>query len=263
MHILIAGGTGTAGRVLARRAASSGHSVRVLTRTPSTTQADGVEFVSGDVVAGAGLAAAMSGVDAVVDLSNIGSPFRRTAGRFFVAGTENLIAAEHAAGVAHHVLLSIVGIDTFPSGYYQAKLDQEHAVEESAKRTGVPHTIARVTQFHDFAALTYRTYRLGRLVLVPPLHVQPVHLDDVAAHLLAILEAEPVGGHAPELAGPRPEELFDMVSRYAATQADRVRIQQLPLPPRARRANEAKALQPGSSQRGTLTFDDWLAEVHG
>jgi uncharacterized protein YbjT (DUF2867 family) len=91
------------------------------------------------------------------------------------------------------------------------------------------------------------------------MHLQPVHLDDVADHLLELLTSETVG-RAPDLAGPAPEELFDMVWRYAALQSRPRRLLRLPLPPRQRRANEAMALRPVTLRHGSLTFATWLAE---
>jgi len=260
MHILVAGGTGTAGRVLAARARDAGHTVRVLSRRPADHHGEGVEHVVGDVATGVGLDAAVAGVDAVVDVSNRDTAREAPATAFFTAATRHLVAAEQRGGVRHHVVVSIVGIDRFPTGYYRAKLAQEAAVVEATGRAGVGHTIARVTQFHDFAALVLQRARLGPLALAPKLHLQPVHLRDVADHLLGLLDAGPAG-RAPDLGGPRPEELPTMLRRYAAATRTPARVLPVPLVGPTRRANEARMLQPDHGVRGRLTFDDWLREL--
>jgi uncharacterized protein YbjT (DUF2867 family) len=259
MQLLIAGGTGTAGRVLARRAREAGHAVRVLSRhAPEQTDLD---VLVGDLTTGMGLDQAMQGVDAVVDLSNIVSPVARTAAAFFTTATEHLFTAEQRAGVNHHLTLSIVGIDDFPMGYYRAKVQQEQAAVRESTRTGVGCTILRVTQFHDFAQRLFRSYRVGPLVLGPAMHLRPVHLDDVAAEVLEHLGTGPAGRSAPELSGPRPEELPDMLRRYAAATGARRRVVPIPLVGGLRRANEARVLAPEGGHHGGRTFDDWLREL--
>jgi uncharacterized protein YbjT (DUF2867 family) len=260
MQLLIAGGTGTSGRVLARLALAADHHVRVLTRQAGRETSDGVHLVHGDLVSGAGLDEAVDGVDAVVDLSNIATARYRKAAAFFTAGTDRLFAAEQRAGVGHHLTLSIVGVDRFPSAYYRAKLDQEKAVIAASSRTGVGHSIARVTQFHDFAPLVLERFRIRRLVLAPPLHSQPVHLEDVADHLLRVLAGGPTG-YAAELGGPQREDVPDMVRRYARVVAPTVRVLPAPLAGAARRANEEGVLRPVGGLRGERTFQQWLTEV--
>ena len=260
MDLLIAGGTGTSGRVLARRSAAAGHRPRVLTRGSSHVTADGQHLVHGDLTTGAGLDEAVDGVDAVVDLSNISTARYQPARAFFTTATDHLFAAEQRAGVSHHLTLSIVGVDRFPSAYYRAKLDQEAAVTAASTRTGVGHSIVRVTQFHDFAALVLQRFRFGRLALAPLLHSQPVHLDDVADHLLAVLDDGPAG-YAPELGGPQPLDVPDMVRRYARVVDPTVRVLPAPLLGAARRANNAGVLRPAAGVRGTRSFDQWLTEA--
>jgi uncharacterized protein YbjT (DUF2867 family) len=201
MQLLIVGGTGTSGRVLTRSAAAAGHHARVLSRRAGQLGPDGPHLVRGDLTTGNGLDEAVDGVDAVVDLSNISTARYRPASAFFTTATDHLFTAEQRANVAHHLTLSIVGVDRFPSAYYRAKLDQEAAVTAASARTGVGHSIVRVTQFHDFAALVLQRFRFRRLVLAPPLHSQPVHLQDVADHVLAVLTDGPAG-YAPRARRP-------------------------------------------------------------
>ncbi len=259
MRLLVVGGTGPAGRRRVTRGGGAGHDVRVLSRSSQATAPSGAEIGVGDVVSGAGLVEAVAGVDTVVDLSNTPTVAYRKAGPFFTTATRTLVAAERAAGVRHHVLLSIVGVDRFPGGYYRAKVDQEQALTAAATEAGVGFTIARVTQFHDFAAQTYRWFRVGPVVLASPLHLRPVHLVDVADHLLALLDA-PANGRAPDLSGPEPQLLLEMVRRYAATPPRPARVWRLPLPPAVGRADDARVLAPTDGRHGTVTFDQWLRE---
>lgn len=260
MKITIAGGTGTAGRVLAARAHAAGHHVRVLTRRPIAADLGGAEPVRGDLRTGTGLDAAVEGADAVVDLSDAGTVRYGPAASYFTEATAHLLAAERRAGVAHHLTVSIAGVDRFPSPYYRAKLEQERVAADGAARAGVGFTLARVTQFHDFAAQLLVRLRLGPVVAVPALHVAPVHLGDVADHLLALLAAGPAE-RAPDLAGPREERLVDMVRRYARATGTPVRVLPVPLAGAARRADRAGVLRPTGGPRGLRTFTDWLGEV--
>jgi uncharacterized protein YbjT (DUF2867 family) len=261
MQILVVGGTGTAGRVLAARAVDAGHRVRVLTRQASHPPSDsGVATVVGDVLDGRGLDAAVEGVDAVVDLSNPSTVRRRAATTFFTTATRRLLAAEAAARVGHHLTLSIVGVDRFPSGYYRAKLAQEAAALAGGRETGVGVTIARVTQFHELTATVADRFRVGRVVLAPPLRERPVHLADVADHVLRLVAAGPAG-YAEELGGPREEELPDLVRRYLAATGVPARVVPLPLPGALGRANRAEVLLPEAGVRGARSFEDWLREV--
>lgn len=262
MRILIAGGTGTAGRVLASRASARGHTVRVLSRSAGSPVPPGVELVVGDLLTGTGLDEAAAGMDAVVDASNRDSVRESVAAAFFTAATDHLFSAEQRSGVGHHLAISIVGIDGGPTGYYRAKLAQETVAVAASRRTGVGHTIARVTQFHDFAALILGLLRLGPLAVVPRLHLRPVHLRDVADHVLGLLEAGPAG-RAPDLSGPRPERLPDMVRRYARVRGTRVTVLPVPVVGQLRRLDAAGALRPARGVHGELTFDDWLAELPG
>jgi uncharacterized protein YbjT (DUF2867 family) len=262
MKIIVAGGTGRAGRVVAALAAQAGHDVRALARSTGGPPLP-VPLVRADLLSGLGLAEALDGADAVLDLSNTSAASHRRASRFFTTATRRLVDAERAAGVQHHVVLSIVGADRFPLGYYRAKVDQERTGAALCAAAGVVHTVARVTQFHDFAAMTYAGGRVGPLVLAAPLHLRPVDLHDVATHLLDVLEQRE-GGRAPDLSGPRPEELDEMVALYAARQPVRRRVVRLPLPGPFGRANRARVLAPEDGKHGHIGFGDWLdAQTQG
>ena len=263
MRLLVAGGTGTAGRAVVAEAVARGHDVRVLTRRDVAREpADrrsaatgGATLVRGDLVSGSGLTAALVGVEAVVDVSNIATMSRRRAEAFFTTGTAHLVAAGGRAGVRHHVLLSIVGVDGSRLGYYRAKVAQEQRLATAAPAAGVGHTVARTTQFHDFALQTLERSPVRRLVVVPSVRVQPVDLREVAAHLLTLAEAEPAG-RTPDLSGPRVERLPDLVRRVAARRGTRSWVVGLPVP-----AGLRTALLPAGGVRGTRPFEDWLATL--
>ncbi len=254
MDVLVVGGTGTAGRAVVRELLRRGHVVRVLSR-----HADGVEpgarHTPADLTTGDGLAAAVDGVDAVVDVSNIPTLKGDLAREFFVGATRRLVAAEAAAGVRRHVLLSIVGIDRMPTGYYKAKLAQEQALAEAAGGAGVAWGVLRATQFHDFAGIMLKQARRGPVVVVPALTVRPVDTDDVAAALADAVEAD-TSGHLPVLAGPRTVQLTDMVRSLLRRRGERALVVPLPVPGRS----QALVPAPGETARyGRATFEAWLA----
>ncbi len=159
MKIAVAGGTGAVGRHVVDVARETGHESVVLTRSTGV-----------DLVAGEGLADALPGVDAVIDVASVQTMSDAASRAFFGAVTRNLLAAETAAGVGHHVALSIVGVDDAPYAYYAGKVLQEQLVEAGP----VPWTILRATQFHEFAAQLHARMRFGPIVVVPALQSQPV-----------------------------------------------------------------------------------------
>jgi hypothetical protein len=159
MRIAIIGGTGTLGRQVAAQLRDRGHEVRVLSRSAPEHRVD--------LRTGAGLEEGLRGCQAVVDASNDSS---RDAARLLVDGTRRLLAAEQAAGVTHHVGVSIVGCELVPLGYFRAKAAQEQVLEHGP----LPWTIVRATQFHELAAATLASAGRWRLVPVPPVVLQTV-----------------------------------------------------------------------------------------
>ncbi|ROO84778.1 uncharacterized protein YbjT (DUF2867 family) [Actinocorallia herbida] len=245
MRIAVAGGTGTIGRHIVAALAEAGHETVVLSR------AAGVDLVTGD-----GLDKALDGVETVVDTANVSTLSRGKAEAFFTAETTHLLEAETRAGVRHHVLLSIVGIDRVPFGYYQGKVLQERLVTEGA----VPWTVLRATQFHEFAAQTRQTLPPGPVALVPAARTRPIAAREAAA-VLAGLAAGGPQGRVPDLAGPREEYLPAMVRALLRTRGDRRPVLALPLPGKAGKAMREGGLLPtGPGPRGTQTFAAWLTE---
>jgi uncharacterized protein YbjT (DUF2867 family) len=246
MKIAVAGGTGVVGSVLVAELRASGHEVVVLSR------ATGV-----DLVTGAGLEHRLEGVEAVVDVLSVATSAAAAATEFFTTTTRNLLEAEYAEGVRHHVLLSIVGIDDIPFGYYTGKVAQEHAVEDGK----VPFTILRATQFHEFAAqMIDRAPSIGPLLVVPQMASAPVAAREVAAELARIASGVPQG-RVPDLRGPREEKVASMVRRVLRKRGSRRPVLTAFLPGKAGAGMRNGGLVPGEGANvGTQTFDAWLAE---
>ncbi len=177
MRIAIVGGNGTLGRPVTAELARGGHEVRVLSRRS--------EFQV-DLTTGAGLTAALAGCDAVVDASNA----QKNARAVLVDGSRRLLAAAAAAGVAHHVCVSIVGCDQIPVGYYKVKTEQEKTVTDGP----VPWTIVQATQFHELAATALAAAARFRILPVPRMKVQTIAAAEVARAVAAVATALPVRG---------------------------------------------------------------------
>jgi uncharacterized protein YbjT (DUF2867 family) len=257
MRVLVLGGTGVAGRLTVAELRRRGHEVRILSRRAGAAAA-GVEHVAGDLQTGAGLAEALSGVDTVVDASNFATMKYDKAAGMFETSMRRIGELGPAAGVKHLVVLSIVGVDKAPYGYYGAKLRQEKA----ALAGPVATTVVRATQFHDFPAQIVGQLRLGPVVLVPSMLTQPVATAEVAAALADAVEAGPAAsGYAPYVGGPRRERMADLVRRVVRSRHQRVLVLGLPLPGKFGRAiRTGDALLPdGVAGRGPA-FADWLGE---
>ena len=236
MRIAVAGGTGVVGRHVVEVARGRGHDVVVLARS------EGV-----DLTTGAGLAERLAGIDSVVDVTSVATQKRAAAEAFFGSVTRNL----QAAGAAHVVALSIVGIDDVDTGYYAGKRLQERLLAEG----DVPWTVLRATQFHEFAQQALGFARIGPLSLVPRMRSQTIAAREVAEMLVDLAERGP-SGRVPDLAGPQVHDLVDLARRVA----DGRRVVPVRVPGAAGRAMRSGALLPkGDGPRGTVTFDAWLA----
>lgn len=242
MRVAVLGGTGMVGAMTVEELLEAGHEPVVLSR------AKGV-----DVTTGAGLDAALAGVDVVIDVSNVATRKRSEAVGFFEAAADRLFPAEGRAGVRHHVLLSIVGIDDLAFGYYQGKVRQEELALGSGRQTSV----LRATQFHEFPGQFLQGGR--RMVLMPRMQVQPVAAREVAEHLVSLAGTDPAG-RVPDLAGPEVLQLTDMARAVLQASGSNRLLLPLQVPTKAGRAVANGALlpkQPGP--RGVQTFDEWLA----
>src|SRR6476469_4570066 len=180
MKIVVIGGSGLIGKKVVTNLRQHGHGV--VAASPSS----GVNTVTGE-----GLAQAIAGAQVVVDVANAPSWEDNAVLAFFETSGRNLLAAEAAAGVGHHVALSVVGTDRLPaSGYLRAKMAQENLITAS----GIPFTIVRATQFFEFVGSIAQSATDGTTVRLPPALMQPIASDDVAAALADVALGEPING---------------------------------------------------------------------
>lgn len=244
MRVAVVGGTGLVGTHVVSALGTAGHEPVVLARSRGV-----------DLTTGRGLDGALAGAEALVDVTNVVTLSGRRATAFFEAAGRHLTAAAARAGVRHLVTLSIVGCDRVPLGYYRAKLRQE----EIALAGTVPVTVLRATQFHEFA----EQFLAGRrpVAVAPRMLTQPVAAREVGA-ALAALAAGPAIGRAPELAGPRQEQMVDMVRRLRDARGSRRRVVPLVALGETARAAAGGALLPREDgPRGLETYAEWLARA--
>jgi uncharacterized protein YbjT (DUF2867 family) len=256
--ILVTGGTGTLGSALVPRLLAQGRTVRILSRL-GRPDADGVEYVVGDLETGAGIDAAVAGVKTVVH--GAGSA------KGDAAKAENLVAALQRAGVAEHLLyISVVGADTTPVvssidrstlGYFEAKRKAELSVAGS----GIPFTTLRATQFHSFfVALAELGLKLPFVPSFAGFRFQPVDVRDVADRLAELTLAEP-NGLVDEIGGPRVYPMEVLLRDYLRAIGRRRLVVPMRIPGGAAKAQRAGAnLAPGHAT-GTRTWEDFIAGV--
>src|SRR5437660_5213640 len=187
MKIVVIGGSGLIGSKLVNKLRQLGH--EVVAASPSS----GVNSITGE-----GLSEALAGAQAVVDVTNSPSWEDKAVLEFFETSTRNLLAAEVAAGVSHHVALSVVGTDRLlQSGFFRAKMAQEDLIKASK----VPYTIVRATQFFEFVKQIVDASTEGNKVRLPSALIQPMAPDDVASAVARIATSAPVNGTV-EIGGP-------------------------------------------------------------
>jgi uncharacterized protein YbjT (DUF2867 family) len=196
MKIVVVGGSGLIGSKLVTKLGEHGH--EALDASPKT----GVNSLTGE-----GLPDVLDGADAVVDVSNSPSSEAAAVMNFFTTSTRNILAAEAAAGVNHHVALSVVGTDRLQeSGYFQAKLAQEKLIEESS----IPYSIVHATQFFEFINSIAEAATEGNTVRLAPVLIQPMAADDVASAVGRVAVGSPVNGVV-EVAGPAQFRLDELI----------------------------------------------------
>jgi uncharacterized protein YbjT (DUF2867 family) len=247
MKIVVIGGHGRVGSKIVEKLGQHGH---------DAVAADlntGVNTLTGE-----GLAEALVGADVVVDVSNSPSFEDAEVLAFFQTSTRNILAAEKAAGVGHHVAMSVVGSDRLPdSGYLRAKVAQEELIEASS----IPYSIVRSTQFFEFVESIAAAATDGDTVRVPAASIQPVAADDVARAVGRIAAGTPAGGIV-EVAGPEPYR-FDELIRYDLSTRNDPR--HVVADPDARYFGTTLAngsLLPGEhAQLGETRFEDWLGAL--
>jgi len=245
MKIVVIGGSGLIGTKLVNQLRERGH--EVVAASPNS----GVNTITGE-----GLAEALAGAQVVVDVANSPSFEDKAVLAFFETSGRNLLAAEAAAGVGHHVALSVVGTDRLlQSGYFRAKMAQEDLIKASK----VPYTILRSTQFFDFMGGIAQSATDGQTVRLSPALLQPVVSDDVAAALADVTLGAPVMGTI-ELAGPEQFRLDELVRRFlSATQDPRQVVTDVHARYFGAELND-HSLVPGDNPRiATTPFEDWLS----
>lgn len=247
MKVVVIGGSGLIGKKLVPLLRQRSH--EAVPASPSS----GVNALTGE-----GLADALKGADVVVDVSNSPSWADADVMAFFETSTRNLLAAERAAGVRHHVALSVVGVDRMPdSGYMRAKVNQEKLIAKG----GVPYMIVRATQFFEFLGWIAGPAGGGDTVRLPAAPMQPLAADDVAAALADVCAGAPANGMV-EVAGPETLPIAEFVGRYLAASGDKRAVVANPSALYSGAALDARGLNPGANPRlGPTRFDEWAARA--
>lgn len=248
MKIVVIGGTGLIGSKTSDILRKSGH--EVVAAAPNT----GVNTITGE-----GLKEAVTGAQVVIDVANSPSFEDKAVLEFFETSGRNLLAAEAAAGVRHHVALSIVGIDRNPEiGYFRAKVAQEKLIENS----GIPYTIVRSTQFMEFLRSIADLGTDGNVVRISTGLFQPIAADDVAAFVADAALAQPRNGIV-EIAGPERAPFNEIIARYLKAIGD---PRQVVSDPEARyyggRLDEFSLVPLGEARLGHIGLDQWLRSSH-
>jgi uncharacterized protein YbjT (DUF2867 family) len=243
MKIVVIGGTGLIGSKTVAILRQGGH--EVVAASPNT----GVNTITGE-----GLKEALAGAQVVIDLANAPSWEDKAVLEFFETSGRNLLAAESAAGVRHHVALSIVGTDRSGNGYFRAKVAQEKLIAASS----IPYTIIRSTQFMEFLRGIADSSAAGNRVRISPGLFQPIASDDVAANVADVALAAPRNGIV-EIAGPERAPFNEIVARYLKAVGDpRVVVSD----PEARyfggRVEEKSLVPLGEARLGRIGLDEWL-----
>ena len=243
MKIVVIGGTGLIGSKTVAILRQRGH--EVVAASPQS----GVNTITGE-----GLKGALAGAQVVIDLANSPSFEDKAVLEFFETSERNLLPAETAAGVGHHVALSIIGIDRSDNGYFRAKVAQEKLIVAS----GVPYTIIRSTQFLEFLGGIAASSADGNVLRIPPGLFQPIAADDVAPFVAEAALAAPRNGII-EIAGPERAPFNEIVARYLKAVGD---PRQVVSDPEARyfggRVEERSLVPLGEARLGRIGLDEWL-----
>jgi uncharacterized protein YbjT (DUF2867 family) len=243
MKIVVIGGTGLIGSKTVAILRQGGH--EVLAASPQS----GINTITGE-----GVKEAVAGAQVVIDLANSPSFEDNAVLEFFQTSGRNLLAAEAAAGVRHHVALSIVGTDRSDNGYFRAKVAQENLI----KNSGIPYTIVRSTQFLEFLRGIADSSADGNKVRISPGLFQPIAANDVATIVAEVALAPPRGGIV-EIAGPERAPFNEIVARYLKAVGD---PREVVRDPEARyfggRVEEHSLVPLGEARLGRIGLDEWL-----
>jgi uncharacterized protein YbjT (DUF2867 family) len=244
MKIVVIGGTGLIGSKTVVILRQSGH--EIVAASPK----GGINSITGE-----GLKDAMAGAQVVIDLANSPSFEDKAVLEFFETSGRNLLAAEAAAGVRHHVALSIVGTDRSPdNGYFRAKVAQEKLIETC----GLPYTIIRSTQFMEFLSGIAASGADGNVVRISPGMFRPIAADDVAAIVAEVALAAPRNGII-EIAGPEQAPFNEIVARYLKAVGDpRTVVSDPQALYFGGRVGQHSLVPLGDARLGRIGFDEWL-----
>jgi uncharacterized protein YbjT (DUF2867 family) len=247
MKIVVIGGTGLIGSKTVERLRKKGH--EVLAASPNS----GVNTITGE-----GLAEALAGAQVVIDLANSPSFEDKAVLEFFETSGRNLLALGKAAGVKHHIALSVVGAERLPnSGYLRAKMAQEKLIRNS----GIPYTIVHSTQFFEFLGGIAQSATVGDTARVPPAHFQPIASDDVADIMADVALSQPINGVI-EIAGPEPVRMSDLVARFLKATNDPRKVIADSHAPYFGTELDDRSLVPGDHPRiGATRFEDWFSHA--
>lgn len=247
MKIVVIGGTGLIGSKLVRKLTERGDDA------VSASPDSGVNTITGE-----GLAEVLAGASVVIDVSNSPSFEDAAVLKFFETSTRNLLAAEAAAGVTHHVALSVVGTERLTeSSYFRAKMAQERLIEESP----IPYTIVHATQFFEFVKSIADAATVADTVRLAPVLIQPMAADDVASAVGRACTESPLNGTI-EIAGPEQFRLDDFIRQGLSARNDPRKVV---VDPHARyygaELSERTLVPAGEAQLGATSFKDWLARA--
>jgi uncharacterized protein YbjT (DUF2867 family) len=247
VKIVVVGGTGLIGSKVVAKLREHGH--EAISASPDS----GV-----DTLTGAGLSVVLDGAAAVVDVTNSRSFEEAAALEFFETSTRHLLAAEAAAGVRHHVALSVVGTERLSAnGYFRAKAAQEQLIGQSS----IPYSIVHATQFFEFVKAIADSANDGGTIRVAPVLVQPMAADDIAAAVGRVTVGPPLNGII-EVAGPEPFRFDELVRRYLAAHHDSRHVVTDPHALYFGYELTERTLIPGDdAQLGATSFDDWLGKT--
>lgn len=246
MKVVVIGGTGLIGSRLVTRLREHGHDA--VAASPDT----GVNTLTGE-----GLAEALQGADAVVDVSNSPSFEARAVMDFFTTSTRNLLEAEAAAGVKHHVALSVVGTERLPdSAYFRAKVAQEELI----KNGPIPYSIVHATQFFEFVKGIADASTIGNIVRLSSANIQPIAADDVVTAVGRTAVGKPLMGTL-EIAGPERFAIDELIRKGLAAKGDTREVEVDPQATYFGATLEEKSLLPGENATLFATrFEDWIAQ---
>jgi uncharacterized protein YbjT (DUF2867 family) len=245
MKIVVIGGTGLIGSKVVEKLRAQGH--EAVAAAPNT----GVNTLTGE-----GLAEVLKNASVVVDVSNSPSFEEKASMEFFQTSTRNLLSYEANAGVRHHVALSVVGSDRLQeTPYIRAKLAQEKLIEES----GIPYSIVHATQFFEFVKSIADSATVGNQVRVPPVFIQPMAAEDVAAAVAKVAIGTPLNGMV-EIAGPQRFRFDEFIRQGLRARND---PREVVVDPNARyfgaKLSELTLVASGDARLGAIRFDEWLS----